>query len=82
MKKLLLFAFIFSACSSSEKEESLSTKTITIEQVLDNNVAILRPVIIQTPNVIDKSKNYPIVFAFHGRGGNLSLIHISEPTRR
>ena len=70
MKKLLLFAFIFSACSSSEKEVSLSTKTITIEQVLDNNLAIRRPVIIQTPNVIDKSKNYPIVFAFHGRGGN------------
>ena len=28
-----------------------------------------RPVIIQTPNNINQSKNYPVVFAFHGRGG-------------
>ena len=41
-----------------------------IEQVLDNNVTISREFIIHTPNIIDKSKNYPIVFAFHGRGGN------------
>ena len=73
MKKFrfgIIILIILFGCSSSEEDVSLSSKTIMIEQVLDNNVTISRQFIIQTPNIIDKSKNYPIVFAFHGRGGN------------
>ena len=80
MKNILLKLLIilsFGSCDENSPNEnldsnsySLSTKTILIEQSLDNNNLIIRPVIIQTPNVIDTSKSYPIVFAFHGRGGN------------
>ena len=80
MKNILLKSLIilsFGSCDENSPNDnldsnsySLSTKTILIEQSLDNNNLIIRPVIIQTPNVIDTSKSYPIVFAFHGRGGN------------
>ena len=80
MKNILLKLLIilsFGSCDENSPNEnldsnsySLSTKTILIEQSLDNNNLIIRPVIIQTPDVIDTSKSYPIVFAFHGRGGN------------
>ena len=80
MKNILLKLLIilsFGSCDENSPNDnldsnsySLSTKTILIEQSLDNNNLIIRPVIIQTPDVIDTSKSYPIVFAFHGRGGN------------
>ena len=80
MKNILLKLLIilsFGSCEENSPNDnldsnsySLSTKTILIEQSLDNNNLIIRPVIIQTPDVIDTSKSYPIVFAFHGRGGN------------
>ena len=80
MKNILLKLLIilsFGSCDENSPNEnldsnsySLSTKTILIEQSLDNNNLIIRPVIIQTPDVIDTSKSYPIVFALHGRGGN------------
>ena len=80
MKNILLKLLIilsFGSCDDNSPNDnldsnsySLSTKTILIEQSLDNNNLIIRPVIIQTPDVIDSSKSYPIVFAFHGRGGN------------
>lgn len=80
MKNILLKLLIilsFGSCEENSPNDNLdsnsyilSTKTILIEQSLDNNNLIIRPVIIQTPNVIDTSKSYPIVFAFHGRGGN------------
>ena len=80
MKNILLKLLIilsFGSCDENAPSDnidsnsySLSTKTILIEQSLDNNNLIIRPVIIQTPDVIDTSKSYPIVFAFHGRGGN------------
>ena len=80
MKNILLKLLIilsFGSCDENSPNDNLdsnsyilSTKTILIEQSLDNNNLIIRPVIIQTPNVIDTSKSYPIVFAFHGRGGN------------
>ena len=80
MKNILLKLLIISSFGSCEENSPndnldsnsyiLSTKTILIEQSLDNNNLIIRPVIIQTPNVIDTSKSYPIVFALHGRGGN------------
>ena len=80
MKNILLKLLIilsFGSCDENSPNDnldsnsySLSTKTILIEQSLDNNNLIIRPVIIQTPDVIDTSKSYPIVFAFHWRGGN------------
>ena len=80
MKNILLKLLIilsFGSCEENSPNDNLdsnsyilSTKTILIEQSLDNNNLIIRPVIIQTPDVIDTSKSYPIVFAFHGRGGN------------
>ena len=80
MKNILLKLLIilsFGSCDENSPNDnldsnsySLSTKTILIEQSLDNNNLIIRPVIIQTPDFIDTSKSYPIVFAFHGRGGN------------
>ena len=80
MKNILLKLLVvlsFGSCNENTPNDnidsngySVSNKTILIEQSLDNNNLITRPVIMQTPNVIDTSKSYPIVFAFHGRGGN------------
>lgn len=80
MKNILLKLLIilsFGSCDENAPSDnidsnsySLSTKIILIEQYLDNNNLIIRPVIIQAPDVIDTSKSYPIVFALHGRGGN------------
>ena len=80
MKNILLKLLVvlsFGSCNENAPNDnidsngySLSNKTILIEQSLDNNNLITRPVIMQAPNVIDTSKSYPIVFAFHGRGGN------------
>ena len=80
MKNILLKLLIilsFGSCDENAPSDnidsnsySLSTKIILIEQYLDNNNLIIRPVMIQAPDVIDTSKSYPIVFALHGRGGN------------
>ena len=80
MKNILLKLLVvlsFGSCNENAPNDnidsngySLSNKTILIDQSLDNNNLITRPVIMQTPNVIDTSKSYPIVFAFNGRGGN------------
>ena len=51
-----------------EPNKELVTTTIYINQTVDG-VNIDRPVIIQTPDNIDLNKSYPVVFAFHGRGG-------------
>ena len=48
--------------------KELVTTTIYVNQTI-GGVNIDRPVIIQTPDIIDLNKNYPVVFAFHGRGG-------------
>ena len=48
---------------------ALSTKTFNISQEIEG-VTQSRPIIIQTPSEVDTSIDYPIVFAFHGRGGN------------
>lgn len=47
----------------------LETKTIEIVQTIEG-VAVTRSFQLQTPSSIDESKDYPVVFAFHGRGGN------------
>ena len=55
--------------NSGEVSYILTTKTIYIPQSIDG-VIQNRPVIIQVANEIDPNINYPIVFAFHGRGGS------------
>lgn len=51
-----------------EPTKELITTTIYINQTVDG-VDVKRPIIIQTPENINLSINYPVVFAFHGRGG-------------
>ncbi len=51
-----------------EPTKALVTTTIYIDQTVEG-VNVQRPVIIQTPENIDLDTNYPVVFAFHGRGG-------------
>ena len=51
-----------------EPTKELITTTIYINQTVDGG-DVQRPIIIQTPENIDLSINYPVVFAFHGRGG-------------
>ena len=51
-----------------DPKKELVTTTIYVNQTI-GDVNIDRPVIIQTPDIIDFNKNYPVVFAFHGRGG-------------
>ena len=80
-KHLILFLIFCNSLAGCEKDNvieqdntvkiALNTKTITISQVIDGN-SENREVIIQTPNNIDVNENYPIVFAFHGRGGTHS----------
>ena len=72
---ILLFSFSCDNVENNSENQDLSqekvlvTKTIYINQYVEG-VLINRPVIIQTPGSIDLSKNYPAVFAFHGRGGS------------
>ena len=78
MKKFLFcICLIISSCDTNtndsqsqdvSQEKVLTTKTITINQSVEGT-NVSRPVIIQTPNNINQSRNYPVVFAFHGRGG-------------
>ena len=76
---LLLFVLFNYSCQSksisSDNDDNapigyvLSSKTIYLPQSIDGTIQN-RPVIIQTPNEIDFDINYPLVFAFHGRGGS------------
>lgn len=79
IKNFLTVFFVF-ACNKEEAAEEiietetsipLATKNISISQVIEG-VEQLRSVIIQTPNTVDVNKDYPVVFAFHGRGGTNS----------
>ena len=75
---ILFITVLLYSCNSEDsvnntgnlESNNLTSTTITIEQELEDGNTILRPVIIQAPNVIDTNKNYPVVFAYHGRGGN------------
>ena len=74
---ILFITLLLYSCNSEDsvntgnlESNNLTSTTITIEQELEDGNTILRPVIIQAPNVIDINKNYPVVFAYHGRGGN------------
>jgi polyhydroxybutyrate depolymerase len=76
MNMFILIAVTLLSCGqdgdSTEEEETtklLTTKTIEIEQQIDGQM-VSRSVIIQAPAVSDAATKYPLVFAFHGRGGN------------
>ena len=76
---MLLFILFNYNCQSksisSENDDNapiaynLTSKTIYVPQSIEGTIQN-RPVIIQTPNEIDPNINYPMVFAFHGRGGS------------
>lgn len=51
-----------------ENAEILTSKTLIIEQQIGNQI-ISRAVIIDASTRTDSTKKYPLVFAFHGRGG-------------
>ena len=76
MNMFILIAVTLLSCgqdgASTEEVETtklLTTKTIEIEQQIDGQM-VSRSVIIQAPAVSDAATKYPLVFAFHGRGGN------------
>lgn len=82
--KLFIFIISFLGCQNTEDESKvgdsidnsidnpilipLATKTINIPQIIEG-ISEERSIIIQTPTVVDTSKEYPVVLAFHGRGG-------------
>ena len=70
-----IFILFFSCDSSNELvsqdlngKKSLVTKTIYIDQIIQGTKTE-RPVIIQTSTNINSDKDYPVVFALHGKGG-------------
>jgi poly(3-hydroxybutyrate) depolymerase len=59
-----------------ENTNTLKSEIIIIEQEIDNQL-VNRPVIIKTLEEVDTLKKYPVVIAFHGRGGsNSSWVNI------
>ena len=76
---LIILSITISSCDKETEDStpevidtitpSLRTQTIFISQTIEGDIES-RSVIIQTPAVIDFNKKYPLVFAFHGRGGS------------
>ena len=62
-------SFISDSDDNAPIAYNLTSKTIYVPQSIDGTIQN-RPVIIQTTNDIDPNINYPMVFAFHGRGGS------------
>ena len=82
MKKLLLIfgtVLLISSCqdNTSYMEEDLpdiinligGTNEVTINQIIDGN-SVPRLVYVRTPQNLNSSLSYPIVFFFHGGGGS------------
>lgn len=71
----ILLLFVLISCSNSQLESS-KTRTISSSEIFINQSIngskVSRSVLIQTPLEIDTSKDYPIVFAYHGNGGSNS----------
>ena len=69
----ILLLFVLISCSNSQLESS-KTRTISSSEIFINQSIngskVSRSVLIQTPIEIDTSKDYPIVFAYHGNGGS------------
>ena len=79
IKPILIFQLslvcTFISCSSQDVSQTVDTITpnldledqsFYLDQLIDGN-NVSREVILEVPDNIDLTKNYPIVFAFHGR---------------
>jgi len=64
---LLMVMFIFAACNERSKRIN-SITDILVTQEIEGDLTD-REVIIHVPDNLDKDKLYPVVFAFHGHGG-------------
>jgi polyhydroxybutyrate depolymerase len=83
MKKIIIITFCISliqSCSNVDKITDIAdttgslnliggTNEMTINQTIDGN-SVPRVVYIKTPQNLDSSLSYPIVFFFHGAGGS------------
>ena len=79
MKSMNIFIVIAFGLFSCDQDQArmdevattkiLTTKTIEIDQQIDGQMGS-RSVIVQAPSVFDAATKYPLVFAFHGGGGN------------
>jgi polyhydroxybutyrate depolymerase len=83
MKKIIIIAFCITFIQSCNKEDKITdiadttgilnlrggTNEITINQTIDGN-SVPRLVYIKTPQNLNSSFSYPIVFFFHGAGGS------------
>ena len=79
MKSMHIFIVIAFGLFSCDQDQArmdeadtakiLTTKTIEIDQQIDGQM-VSRSVLIQAPPDSDATAKYPLVFAFHGRGGN------------
>ena len=83
MKKIIIIAFCITLIQSCNKDDKITdivdttgilnltggTNQVTINQTIDGN-SVPRLVYIKTPQNLNSSLSYPIVFFFHGAGGS------------
>jgi polyhydroxybutyrate depolymerase len=80
MKKIIIIAFCISliqGCKKDDQETDIpdllnliaGTNEMTIHQTIDGN-SVPRLVYVKTPQNLNSSLSYPIVFFFHGAGGS------------
>ncbi|MGK0235137.1 MAG: polyhydroxybutyrate depolymerase [Psychroserpens sp.] len=80
MKKIIIIAFCISLIQSCNKDDKATdipdilnliggTNEVTINQTIDGN-SVPRLVYVKTPQNLNSSLSYPIVFFFHGAGGS------------
>ena len=83
MKKIIIIAFCITLIQSCNKDDKITdivdttgilnliggTNEMTINQTIDGN-SVPRLVYVRTPQNLNSSLSYPIVFFFHGAGGS------------
>ena len=83
MKKIIIIAFCITLIQSCNKDDKATdivdttgilnltggTNQVTINQTIDGN-SVPRLVYVKTPQNLNSSLSYPIVFFFHGAGGS------------
>ena len=83
MKKIIIIAFCITLIQSCNKDDKITdivdttgilnltggTNQVTINQTIDGN-SVPRLVYVKTPQNLNTSLSYPIVFFFHGAGGS------------
>ena len=83
MKKIIIIAFCITLIQSCNKDDKITdivdttgilnliggTNEMTINQTIDGN-SVPRLVYVKTPQNLNSSLSYPIVFFFHGAGGS------------